>query len=183
MNEFSVICRILGSLFYRQPQDALLAPLFTAIREGKLVANWPLDQDELLTRLQNNACPDSLQSDYEALFTGDDPRVSPYRSAWVDGSSETEIRTFLSERGMPLAATPCDHFGTLLLAASWLEDQSRQDESEAQTQLFDNFLIPWAGAFLGKVEAAATTAFYRTLAIVTREAISAMRDELDESVE
>ena len=36
MNEFSVVCRVLGTLFYRQPQDPLLVPLFTLIKEGKL---------------------------------------------------------------------------------------------------------------------------------------------------
>ncbi|MDG2871142.1 molecular chaperone YcdY, partial [Vibrio parahaemolyticus] len=47
MNEFSILCRVLGSLYYRQPQDPLLVPLFTLIREGTLAANWPLEQDEL----------------------------------------------------------------------------------------------------------------------------------------
>ena len=32
MNEFSILCRVLGSLYYRQPQDPLLVPLFTLIR-------------------------------------------------------------------------------------------------------------------------------------------------------
>lgn len=37
MNEFSILCRVLGSLYYRQPQDPLLVlNLFTLIREG----NW-----------------------------------------------------------------------------------------------------------------------------------------------
>lgn len=27
MNEFSILCRVLGSLYYRQPQDPLLVPL------------------------------------------------------------------------------------------------------------------------------------------------------------
>ena len=44
MNEFSILCRVLGSLYYRQPQDPLLVPLFTLIREGKLAASWPLEQ-------------------------------------------------------------------------------------------------------------------------------------------
>ncbi len=60
MNEFSILCRIIGSLFNRHPQDALLAPLFTLIREGKLAAQWPLEQDELLTRLQQNSDPQAL---------------------------------------------------------------------------------------------------------------------------
>lgn len=38
MNEFSIVCRVLGTLFYRQPQDPLLVPLFALIKEGKLQA-------------------------------------------------------------------------------------------------------------------------------------------------
>ena len=68
MNEFSILCRIIGSLFNRHPQDALLAPLFTLIREGKLAAQWPLEQDELLTRLQQNSDPQALAADYDALY-------------------------------------------------------------------------------------------------------------------
>jgi TorA maturation chaperone TorD len=90
------------------------------------------------------------------------------------------VRTFLQQRGMPLAEAPADHFGQLLLAASWLEDQSQEDEAQAQIALFDEFLLPWCGRFLGKVEAHATTGFYRTLALMTRDAIQAMRDELAE---
>lgn len=55
MNEFSILCRVLGSLFYRQPQDPLLVPLFTLIREGKLAANWPLEQDDMLARYRKAA--------------------------------------------------------------------------------------------------------------------------------
>ena len=54
MNEFSILCRVLGTLYYRQPQDPLLVPLFTLIREGKLAQNWPLEQDDLLERLQKS---------------------------------------------------------------------------------------------------------------------------------
>lgn len=181
MNEFSVICRILGSLFYRQPQDPLLAPLLTLIKEGKLAASWPLEQDELLALLQQSLEPAIMQEDYQALFIGSECRVPPYRSVWEAESNEQEIRQFLEQRGMPLGQTPADGFGTLLLAASWLEDQSQEDEYQAQIALFDSYILPWAGLFLEKVEVSATSAFYRTLAIMTREALQAMRDELQES--
>ncbi|VGP16784.1 Chaperone protein YcdY [Klebsiella quasivariicola] len=101
MNEFSILCRVLGSLYYRQPQDPLLVPLFTLIREGKLAASWPLEQDELLARLQKSCDMQSLATDYNALFVGEACSVSPYRSAWVEGSSEAEVRAFLSEHGIP----------------------------------------------------------------------------------
>ncbi|VDZ58019.1 chaperone [Citrobacter freundii] len=86
MNEFSILCRVLGSLFYRQPQDPLLVPLFTLISEGKLSANWPLEQDELLTRLQKSCDMPQLAADYNALFVGEECAVPPYRSAWVEGA-------------------------------------------------------------------------------------------------
>ncbi|WP_380177498.1 molecular chaperone [Kalamiella sp. sgz302252] len=183
MNEFSIICRILGSLFNRQPQDPLLVPLFTLLREGKLQQQWPLEQDELLTRLQQNSDLQALAADYNALFVGSDCKVPAEGSQWENGPQESEVRAFLQSRGMPLGEAPADRFGSLLLAASWLEDQSQQDEVQAQITLFDEYLLPWCGQFLGKVEAWAETPFYRTLAALSREAIQAMRDELAEEGE
>ena len=180
MNEFSILCRMLGSLYYRQPQDPVLAPLYTLIREGKLAENWPLEQDELLARLQASADLPALTADYELLFTGDDCKVSPYRSAWEEGAAEADVRAFLTARGMPLTDAPADHFGLLLLAASWLEDNAGEDESEALETLFGDYLLPWCGTFLGKVEAHATTAFWRTMASLTRDALAAMWDDLQD---
>ena len=166
MNEFSILCRVLGSLYYRQPQDPLLVPLFTLIREGKLAASWPLEQDELLARLQKSCEMQSLATDYNALFVGEACSVPPYRSAWVEGSSEAEVRSFLSNHGIPTGEGPADHLGSLLLAASWLED-----------------ILPWCGTMLGKVEAHAHTLFWRTMAPLTRDAIAAMWEELQEEDE
>ncbi|CVC28415.1 Chaperone protein YcdY [Serratia marcescens] len=155
-------------------------PLFALIKEGKLQQHWPLEQDDLLKRLQQGCDVNQLATDFNAMFVGSECSVSPFRSDYVEGASEADVRTFLQQRGMPLAEAPADHFGQLLLAASWLEDQSQEDEAQAQIALFDEFLLPWCGRFLGKVEAHATTGFYRTLALMTRDAIQAMRDELAE---
>jgi len=121
-----------------------------------------------------------LVTDYQALFVGETCSVAPYRSAWQEGASEAEVRAFLTTRGMPLTDAPADHFGTLLLAASWLEDNAAADESEALETLFADYLLPWCGTFLGKVEAHAVTPFWRTMASLTRDAIAAMWDELEE---
>lgn len=94
MNEFSILCRVLGSLYYRQPQDPLLVPLFTLIREGKLAANWPLEQDELLTRLQKSCDMTQVSADYNALFIGDECAVPPYRSAWVEARRKRKCALF-----------------------------------------------------------------------------------------
>lgn len=180
MNEFSVVCRVLGTLFYRQPQDPLLAPLFTLIQAGKLQQHWPLEQDELLVRLQRGCDVKLLSVDFNAMFIGSERSVPPFRSDYVAGASEAQVRTFLQQRGMPLGEAPADHFGSLLLAASWLEDQSQEDEVQAQITLFDEYLLPWCDRFLGKLTAHATSDFYRTLAQLAREAIQTMRDELAE---
>ncbi|WP_409307530.1 molecular chaperone [Pectobacterium sp. B1J-3] len=182
MNEFSIVCRILGTLFYRHPQDPVLAPVFTLIKKGDFQQHWPLEQDALLERLQKNVDLSAMEADYQSLFGGDDCAVSPWRSTYID-AEDTDIRTFLQTRGMPLKAGPVDHFGLLLLSASWLEDQSQEDETAAQIALFDHYLLPWSNQFLGKVESHATTVFYRTLAIICREALEAMRDELDEGAD
>lgn len=131
MNEFSILCRVLGSLYYRQPQDPLLVPLFTLIREGKLAASWPLEQDELLARLQKSCEMQSTATDYNALFVGEACSVPPYRSAWVEGSSEAEVRAFLSEHGIPTGEGPADHLGSLLLAASAGGSCHRRAERDA----------------------------------------------------
>ncbi|MBS9439406.1 molecular chaperone [Photorhabdus noenieputensis] len=178
MNEFSIVCRILGTLFNRQPQDPILKPLLTVIVEGKLKQSWPLEQDALLDRLQQNCDLSAIQADYMALFYGDNTSV-PSRRFDYTGESENDIRQFLTERGMPLSDGPVDQFGSLLLGASWLEDQAAEDEVQGQIELFDQYLLPWCGQFLGKVEAHATTGFYRTLAMITREALQALREELD----
>ncbi|HDL7391082.1 TPA: molecular chaperone [Yersinia enterocolitica] len=181
MNDFSLVCRVLGSLFYRQPQDPLLEPLFTLISQGKLEQHWPLEQSELLVRLQQESLPEALAADYNALLVGDERSVSPYGSDYEDARPEAEVRAFLQQRGMPLGEAPTDHFGGLLLAASWLEDQAAEDEVAAQIELFDAYLLPWCCRFLGKVEAHATSGFYRTLAQLSREALQAMWDELSEN--
>lgn len=178
MNEFSIVCRILGTLFNRAPQDPVLQPLITMIAEGKLKQAWPLEQDEWLDRLQQNSELSVMAADYHVLFTGESASIAVCRSDYTDGE-ESEVRQFLTERGMPLSDTPADQFGSLLLAVSWLEDQAAEDEIQAQITLFDEYLLPWCGQFLGKVEAHATSGFYRTLAIVTREALQALRDELE----
>lgn len=183
MNEFSIICRILGSLFNRQPQDPLLEPLYNLIREGKLAQHWPLEQDDLLARLQQHCDIHTLAADYNALFVGTECSVPPNRSAWVEGSDEAEVRQFLTSLGMPGGEGPADSFGALLLAASWLEDQGNEDNSEALEQLFAGFIMPWHETFLGKVEAHATSVFWRTFARLSREAVNAMWEELQEEAD
>ncbi len=183
MNEFSILCRVLGSLYYRQPQDPLLVPLFTLIREGKLAASWPLEQDELLARLQKSCEMQSPATDYNALFVGEACSVPPYRSAWVEGSSEAEVWAFLSEHGIPTGKVRRIISARCCWPPPRLEDHAAEDQSETLELLFADYILPWCGTMLGKVEAHAHTPFWRTMAPLTRDAIAAMWDELQEEDE
>lgn len=183
MNEFSIVCRLLGTLFQRDPKDPILSPIIKMIGDGNLSQLWPLEQDELFNTLKNSVKDLAIvEADYHSLFGGEVPAVSVYAHDYEE-IKEGDIRQFLVTRGMPVTDNATDSFGALLLAASWLEDNSAEDEVLAQIQLFDEYLLPWAGTFLGKVEAYATSGFYRTLAGIARGALSALREELSDDEE
>ncbi|EKT57489.1 TorD/DmsD family molecular chaperone [Providencia sneebia] len=179
MNEFSIVCRMLGTLFQRSPDDNLVKPLIDMIAQDKLKASWPLEQDEQWARMAKSVDMKEIVADYQALFGGETPAVSVFANDYDAEITDAEIREFLVERGMQLSDNRTDALGSLLLAASWLEDQAAEDETAAQIELFDSFILSWYGVFLGKMEAHATTPFYRTLAQITRDAIIVLRDELE----
>lgn len=178
MNDFSLLCRVLGTLFYRAPQDEAVAPLLQAIRSGQLAAGWPLQQSALLTQLQKHAQAATLAASWQALFGGESAAVSPYRSAWPDGGPQQEVIAFYTDHGIPHTPQTADHFGALLLAASWLEDHYPGDAREPLLTLFERYLLPWSARFLGQVEAHTVDPFWRALAMITREALAELHSEL-----
>ncbi len=182
MNEFSILCRVLGTLYYRQPQDPLLVPLFTLIREGKLAQSWPLEQDELLERLQKSCDMQQISTDYNALFVGKSVAcrriVLPAGRCDRSGSSGVSFRTRHAADGYA-----CRSYRYPAAGGLRIEDNAGDDENEAIETLFETYLLPWVGTFPGKVEAHATSPFWRTLAPLTRDAIAAMWDELEEENE
>ncbi|QIW15529.1 hypothetical protein A4G20_03890 [Pasteurellaceae bacterium RH1A] len=180
MNEFSLLCRLFGNLFYRQPTDPILAGTFAWLKAGNLAQHWPLATDsqseKVLEHLAQGAEPQALEAAYQALFgqAGSvDSRLSSY------GGELDAFIDFRSQRGMP-ALEEADHVALLLLTASWIEDNL--DSLSAQQDFFAHFLLPLMGKFLGKVEAF-DMGFYKALAQLTRDALAAMADELEETTE
>ena len=45
INDFSLLCRLFGNLFYRQPTDSLLAGTFQWLAQGGLRQQWALNTD------------------------------------------------------------------------------------------------------------------------------------------
>lgn len=178
INEFSLLCRLFGNLFYRNPQDPILAGTFAWLAQGNLAKHWALSTDsqseQALTTIEKGANPTQLEAPYQALFA-ENGSIATTISAY--GISVGDFITFRQQRGMPELAEP-DHVALLLLTASWIEDNL--DSTEAQKDLFEQFLLPCLSKFLGKIEAF-DNGFYKALAQLTRDALSAMADELEET--
>lgn len=179
LNAFSLVSRLFGNLFYRQPTDSILTDVFVWLQQQGLSHIWALATDsqseQALKNLQVKIDLSLLDQEYSTLFLGHKAKVSPLISSY--GINVTEFVQFRAIRAMQPLENP-DHFGLLLLTASWLEDNV--SSSEAQKELFERFLLPCASQFLLQVEKHATLPFYLSLALLTREILAAMADELDE---
>ncbi|MCK3654654.1 hypothetical protein A4G19_02390 [Pasteurellaceae bacterium Macca] len=180
INDFSLLCRLFGNLFYRSPTDPILGGTFEWLKQGNLQQTWALStdsqSDNALAILAQQANPVELQPHYERLFA----KSGEISTACSDyGISADEFQVFRQQRGMPVVEN-VDHVALLLLSASWIEDNL--DSTALQQTFFEHFVLPCLGKFLGKVEAF-DSGFYKALAQLTRDALSAMADELEEESE
>lgn len=125
INEFSVICRILGTLFNRSPEDPVIKPLFELIMQDQLKLSWPLEQDELLTQLAASSQDLALViKDFKQLFLDPTSAIADSISQYSEISA-TAVKEFYSQWHTAISGK-ADRFAALLLAASWLEDNAVQ---------------------------------------------------------
>ncbi|MFC0323594.1 molecular chaperone [Gallibacterium melopsittaci] len=178
INNFSLICRLFGNIFYRQPQDSVLTPALQWIKQDGVRSVWALVLDQqsevAMKNLATNWTIEQLADDYQHLQASVDFHLSGY------GIGLEDFIQFRQERAMP-AIENADHVALLLLTASWIEDQT--GSTVAQKMLFQDFLLPCMGRFLGQIEAHAKTAFYRSVAQLCRDLLAGMADELEEEIE
>ncbi|MGQ0286079.1 TorD/DmsD family molecular chaperone [Pasteurellaceae bacterium 22721_9_1] len=178
LNNFSLISRLFGNLFYRSPTDPILASVFNWLQQKGLQQVWALETDKntqaAIESLQMPLDVNLLAQEYQRLFVGEkaiSTAISDY------GIDVAEFVAFRQERAMPEVEST-DHFALVFLTASWIEDNL--DSPQAQLELFERFLLPCANLFLNKVEQQANLPFYRALALLSREILAAMADELEE---
>lgn len=178
LNNFSLISRLFGNLFYRAPRDPILAGVFSWLQQQGLQQVWALESDKATEKaiesLQMPIDLTALEQEYQRLFVGENAIACAISAYGVDAA---KFEAFRQQRGMPVLET-ADHFALVFLTASWIEDNL--DSTQAQLELFEQFLLPCASQFLNKVEQQAQLPFYRALALLSREILAAMADELDE---
>lgn len=180
LSNFSLISRLFGNLFYRSPSDPVLVEVFAWLSQQNLTPLWLLETDktsnQALQALQMPLDLTALDQEYHNLFAGSEPKVNTQLSAYSGDLSA--FVAFREAQGLP-AVESADHFALILLTAAWLEDHAQNLIS--QKILFEQFLLPCANGFLTQVETHASLPFYRALALLCREILAAMADELDET--
>lgn len=179
-SEFSLLSRLFGNLYYRSPKDAVLTNVYAWLQQGGLQQAWALEEDkatkDAFASLQMKIDLNALAEEYDYLF-GMNGKASTQISSIIDLD---ELAAFREERAMPKLENN-DHAAVLLLTAAWIEDNL--DSLQAQTQFFQQFLLPVSAKWLPLVEQHARLPFYRHLTYLTRELLSAMADELEEEIE
>ena len=114
LNHFSLISRLFGNLFYRQPTDNILSGVFTWLQQQQLSEVWPLTEDtesqQALDALQMPIDLTLLEKEYQKLL-GEKGAVATQISAY--DISVADFENFRQERNLP-PSDNLDHFAMLL---------------------------------------------------------------------
>jgi len=191
LDSYAGACIFLSRLFL-QPVDESLV---TALRDGAILEDWPLTEDEDTVRglralRAGTTTPlDVLGVDHRDLFEGPDHVLAcPYESVYLSDEHLTfeqqtlEVRAFYNRFGVQapsLGKEPDDHIGLELsfiahLCVLGLDaiDASDEDAQNAMIASVGDFLeqhlLRWVDDCLDRVVEHATTDFYRGLGHLTR---------------
>lgn len=170
-SHISLFGRILGTLFYTEPNSEQNQPLVALLKNG----DWQADclclsenkRSEIQKNLQN-ATDEKLDESYQMLFIGpNNLPAPPWGSVYLDkesvvfGDSLLTLRAFLQQNGIDFSLSqnePEDHIGLMFMLAAYL--------SEEQPTLLKPFLaehfLPWAYRFF-ELFNAEPIPFYRGL--------------------
>jgi TorA maturation chaperone TorD len=120
INDFSMLCRLFGNLFYRSPQNEVIRPIFNWLQQGNLTALWALSTDtqseRALQQLQSAVDTQQLIADYTALFA-ENGTVSVKFSDYSDNLAD--FIQFRELRAMPdlQQPEPCGAFIVIRFSA------------------------------------------------------------------
>lgn len=172
--------RVLGVLFYQDPQGPDAAPLYTTLADASWAEQWPVQTPELADIAKRMAEAHEFESEtlaeaYQRLFVGPHALpAAPWGSVYLDkenvlfGDSMVELRRWMRKNAIAhqLAQNePDDHFGTLLMMAAWLAEEGERSRVD---ELLAWHLLPWAGRYLELFTEKAAHPFYQGLGELAR---------------
>ena len=183
----TISARVLGALFYFDPQSDQAAPLVQAFQDGSWAQQWPenLPFSAELTEEFQAQSDEPLHEAWQRLFVGPYALPAPpWGSVWLDrenvlfGESTLALRQWMRDNNIGFEAQqnePEDHFGTLLMLSAWLKENGREEEWQ---QLLAWHLLPWSGHFLQEFVDHAEHPFYRALGKLTQQTIAQWLEEV-----
>ena len=191
LDRYAGACTFLSRLFLESADESLTS----ALRDGPVLADWPMEPDEDTVRgLQELRAGMStplevLLIDHRDLFEGPDHVLAcPYESVYLSEEHLTfeqqtlAVRAFYRRFGVEaplLGREPDDHIGLELSFISHLctlaLDAIEAGDADAETAMIasvgdflDQHLSRWVDGCLDRVAENATTDFYRGLGHLTR---------------
>lgn len=191
LDSYAGACTFLSRLFLGPVDETLI----TALRDGAVLADWPLEADEDTARglqaLRSGATTplDVLLVDHRDLFEGPDHVLAcPYESVYLSEEHLTfeeqtlNVRAFYNRFGVEAPSVgrePDDHIGLELSFISHLcvlgIDAIDSADADAETAIIasigdflEQHLLRWVDDCLDRVVENASTDFYRGLGYLTR---------------
>lgn len=154
--------RILGSLFYAEPNSEQNQPLVALLQNGDWQAECGFlsknKRAEIQKNLQNETA-DQLDDAYQALFIGPNALPAPpWGSVYLDkesvvfGDSLLRLREFLSDNQIAFSLNqnePEDHIGLMLMLSAYLAETN----PTLLNAFFAEHFLPWAYRFLALLNA------------------------------
>ncbi len=169
--EVAVAYKLLGTLYLNGPEETLLQKI---IEEFELEI---IDTSE------------EIEEDFTQLFVDPTTAILPYESLYNYSSLEEkglwtsttrEVEEFYTRAGLVLNEDvldiPPDHLGLEFLFVSYLLENNMIDPLRL---FFDRHIVKWVPQYCDMLQQAAKTAFYRTVAELTKEVVTVDYEELN----
>ncbi|MDY2946703.1 Tat proofreading chaperone DmsD [Mannheimia varigena] len=179
--------RILGSLFYAEPNTEQNQLLVALLQNGEWQAECLFLSENEWSEIQKNlqnATSEQLNEAYQALFIGPNALPAPpWGSVYLDkesvlfGDSLLNLRAFLSDNQIAFSLNqnePEDHIGLMLMLAAYLAEAN----PNLLKPFFAEHLLPWAYRFF-ELFNAESYPFYQGLGKLTESLLREWQKNLE----
>lgn len=180
--------KVLGILFYCEPDSPECSQIVTQLSNGSWVAQWPYgSEDQLLpiaVLLAQSTNEETREEAWQRLFIGPSALPAPpWGSVYLDkeialfGDSTLKLRNWMAQKHVAVTLDKDeseDQFGLMLMMAAWLAEYQPAD----LPALLADHLLPWGYRYLALLQSDAGHPFYQGLAQLTTLTLTHWQHEL-----
>lgn len=181
--------RVLGALFYYEPDSPVCCDIVAQLRSGSWVTQWPYGRDDQLAAIAELLMqPDqneTLEEAWQRLFIGPYALPAPpWGSVYLDkenvlfGDSTLKLRHWMAQQQVDVTLAqeePEDQFGLLMMMAAWLAEHQPTDLPD----LLAEHLLPFAYRYLDLLQSTAGHSFYQGVAQLAALTLTDWQHELE----